>query len=790
MSADSKKRLFRGAFAVALCLVVWAMGFEWPELPAANTIDMSYMQALGIALKRRMQFGSDVLFTFGPLGYLCSSPYDPDLFWLKVIVAEYAFKLAVAALFVRAALRLVHPIEAGLYAVALCVPAMRSDSWWFLASLAAVAWIGGERGRSWPRIALAMLILILIALVKFTYFAYAGACAAAMLGVLASARSKRSTVLGALLLIALFVAIWSAIGQSPLNIPQYVSRSLELAGGYSEAMSKPVMARDLWLVALVLALSLVVAALHVACDRRSLERWMMAALFACGTFVSFKAGYVRTDGAVIPFAFGAVAPFLIAGAHAEGGARHLALVRALAIARCACCLASLAGGVAVGYGLSSPVDAAWMSYGRFTANARAALAPFEMRRSLEEQLAARRQAYRAPRIAAEVGDATIEAFSWEHGFLFLNELRWQPRPVAQAFAVFTVAMTQRNAELMESPRAPAFVLLRSGTIDGRLPGMDDIRSLEVLLRDYGAVLEEKGFLLFRRRPDAPRRTSDVRATVVEKTIHFGERVDIGALEGRCHVLQLDIRPRLRGKFRTLFFQSEPLMMEIESSEGWRTTFRIVPSMIAAGALANPLLMDQESWIRWESGESVPRIASLRVLPPSSASWYEDEIGLRVTRCDTLAPQADEKLAARLRWSMFETPPDEITASLPAQRGLFREREEVLIVNTPSKMRFELEPGRYRLRGQFGFMREAVGLHTSDGAGFRVMLEEDQVAPRVLFERFLDPDRKPDDRFLQSMDVSFEVRSHARALLITDPGPAGDSTADGVFWTGVGFAREP
>src|SRR5262249_18792317 len=50
-----------------------------------NTVDDAYIQMLHFAFAERLQFGRDIVFTFGPWGFLYGG-YHPTTHWISVVV--------------------------------------------------------------------------------------------------------------------------------------------------------------------------------------------------------------------------------------------------------------------------------------------------------------------------------------------------------------------------------------------------------------------------------------------------------------------------------------------------------------------------------------------------------------------------------------------------------------------------------------------------------------------------------------------------------------------------------
>jgi hypothetical protein len=115
-------------------------------------------------------------------------------------------------------------------------------------------------------------------------------------------------------------------------------------------------------------------------------------------------------------------------------------------------------------------------------------------------------------------------------------------------------------------------------------------------------------------------------------------------------------------------------------------------------------------------------------------------------------------------------------------------QEVLRVHAPSAVEFDVpaRPRRRRVAGQFGILPGAYGNpedHT-DGVQFAVEYSAAGAAPRVLFERFLDPYDNSRDRGSQAFAVWLPAGDQGTVVLKAFNPPGKGQHLDWSYWTGV------
>jgi hypothetical protein len=211
-----------GLVFALVALLEWVSHWSFPLQSAPPVLDPSHAQAMGVALHEGLQWGSDLVFTYGPLGWFWSSPYDAGLYWWKCIGWELCLGAGVALLLATPVLRLGSWWERALFALLLVVPRVSWDAQALLAIVAGAAWLferherrgrGPAQRRDGLVLAALLLGLGLFALVKFTFFLLFAAAALALALGLGAARGWRAglTCLG---LAALALGLeWCALGR-------------------------------------------------------------------------------------------------------------------------------------------------------------------------------------------------------------------------------------------------------------------------------------------------------------------------------------------------------------------------------------------------------------------------------------------------------------------------------------------------------------------------------------------------------------------------------------------------
>ena len=128
---------------------------------------------------------------------------------------------------------------------------------------------------------------------------------------------------------------------------------------------------------------------------------------------------------------------------------------------------------------------------------------------------------------------------------------------------------------------------------------------------------------------------------------------------------------------------------------------------------------------------------------------------------------------------FNRVPDSANAEASSLQG--QGADVQLQLHAPASLTYLLEGSEQRLRFEYGFRPGAYSNGgRTDGAVYRVELQNPGQPARVLFERFLQPVDHPGDQGRQHLDLPLPAINKAASLILSiDPGPAGNAAWD---WT--------
>ena len=638
--ARALARVDQRVVGIALLAVLLSLGrMQFVKCIAGPELDPSWKQSLGRALLEGQRFGVDLQFTYGPLGYFADSPYEPALYWTKTVAYEIVLRLVCAGFVAVAIARVPGVVERVLCALgALLLPAVH-DQWAFLVVTSIGCWYFARPGRGVLHESLGTAVLAVLSLSKFTWLMHAAAVWAIFGLWCAHAHGLRRALRTPAIAAALLLGLWCALGQRALDLPRFVWSSWTIAGAYSAAMGQegdPDVLRS----ALVLLVLTGLAAAWNLLRRPFSGRALALSLSICAaTFLAFKANFVRPQGTLSFLGFVAVAPFLLSAGSETVARTGLDRLRGLLLLGTRLSIVALA--VPAYCGDMPGLKMASHLFHKGTTTMAKSLGTLleldEQRARIERESAVKRSQVALPRTAARVGREAVDLIGSSQGVLHANDLNWTPRPAFQSYVAFTPALLRANAEFLEGPKAPRFLLHESRTIDEHFPSMADALALQVMSRDYRFLLAEGDYLLLER---APANGEPAREVQIDTEVPLEEWVEIGSTPGRAHLLQLDFERTLKGSLLDTLLRSPPLFMTIEDSRQQSHRFRVIPAMMEAGVFVQPFAVGPAEWREWLTRGNAARVMRVRFSAGQAAfesGCYRPVVRLRLIRADDLVP---------------------------------------------------------------------------------------------------------------------------------------------------------
>ncbi len=584
-------------------------------LPAiGGGLDPSWIIGLNAAHARGFLFGRDIVFTYGPLGYLLfpvpglASPM-PALLMGLIPFAVFAFSVLRLSL----------------------APGVRTGSI-HVAVLLAVWLLAGDE-QSYPVIACIACLLSTLALsnpavIDIAILGIASALApsiklnggaiflagyVAVIGVLVLRMRARGAKLVSLAALPLIFAIIPYLTKGGLSaLPEFLTGSREIIAGYSEAMAY---SGPLWqcLLAIAAFLGFLILPALVRERRTLVLTFVPAALVAIH---AFKTAMVRQDNHAVPFHFYlALAVVIVATGVRSLNARRLVFTLALLNVAAGIWITALFNQLFFAQVVGrSPVlyVRTWVNW------------PGSWAWLADLNRAAFKSLRLPPDFGAVADNRTIEAVPYSVDHVIANGWNWAPRPVFQTYSAYTPYLDELNAAHVSSPAGADLILLSWGTIDQRHMFFEDPASWIETFSHYRVRLTHPDFSLLERRrsPFLGQAVPSGRTAV-----RWNQEVKLPQTRDLL-VMHADIRYSLIGKLRRALLHATPVFITATKASGSHASWRAVQSNLRDGAIINYLPESAEEFALLTGERSLlPEAVTSIHFETAHPSDYAREIGI-------------------------------------------------------------------------------------------------------------------------------------------------------------------
>ncbi|MGD1278330.1 MAG: hypothetical protein ABR964_14050 [Tepidisphaeraceae bacterium] len=799
-----KGRTAWGAALALLLLFQLSLYVPWITSLPPDDLDASWLLLLHWAHVHRLAFGKDVVFTFGPWGFILQG-YFPETYgflvggWALFTIAlfgglvELAKRLTprrwAAALWMAAVIALAgsSPVDARIYAVSLV--------------LLVLHFCADDRPLTWAKIVL-VLAMALSSQMKFT-MALTALMVLMTVSVETLWRRRRRAPWLLLIFLLAYLGLWLAANQPLGNLGPYLAWSWEVARGYTqgEASTNDRVTPALLFLACCLPLFVALGLIHpwrakpakrVAVEGPPLtavKSLLGAAALAGVLLMIFKVGYVRHDE------------------HEITATSALAVLWLLYAAAIWPRLPSRVGQILVGLGVAGSLSLAWYSqqvYGHrslagllaetVTALPRRAEAAGQwMTRSsaVHEWYDQSVQPFR--RHPLPVVRGSVDILPYGQDALIAEGLDCRSLPVLGSYLAYTSRLAQLNADFLAGPLAPGTILYNVCPIEYHYASQEDALALPLLLTLYDVEAYQQGLVVLRRSPH-PRNF-----TLIPIDQHMGQLVPWQAVPQSSDPIWVRIGVEMTpmGKLRQAVYKVPPILIGIKTADGQVRVFRLMPYEAESGFLLSPLISDPLSlallggndWAETSEKSRVTQIAVAVGTDSGKSSAYEPQYWMAFSRLQfahrdlSQVPGIAEELRFRRLVSEFVILHADAVPQISSDSG-----KTVYLAPAACTLLVSLPPGKSIVHLGFGMLASSYREGKTDGVEFRVVAIR-KVTPRgvegdVIWRRRLDPLNVEADRGPQQVDLSLPEPAPGGLTLQTVPGPS--HTASLSYWTDIQF----
>jgi hypothetical protein len=619
------------AWLLLFGLVFIALGPLHPSLPAAG-LDPSWVQVINTAYLHHWQWGRDIVFTYGPLGFLYTKAFHPQLFtslllyWLLI---GSAFSLAIAAIFSQ------RPWSINILALAMAsflLPLFSAGFDAFFLLLCTLVLLHYVYGRAALFRSIQTLLISAIAAVALMKTTIAIFAIVNLLLIDWLRLSNKRPPIHLLLWGVLYLLFYLAAGQQLSNLPAYWHSALEIVRGYAPAMSIVGAETELITFLAFSAVSLL-GCLASLWPRPSLPRVLIALSLGALWFFSYKQGFTRHDGHSHSAWLGLF--FLLLISLQVLWQTRLSRALPTAATLFALLLLALTGSQGKMHEQWQTLADSSLDFWRARVTDAVAFVrqPLAWRadKTSEFETAVKRLGWNYPWLKPGTQTDTIPSIQSQ---IIFSPADYTPRPVFQEYSTYTADLIELNRRFFNDT-PPELLIFSPQTIDGRFPALTEGSSWPTIFNNYQAVALHDGHIIFKRRA----RRLNIQPTFVAKLQgRLGEALTLPKTQGFTFV-QIDTKKTPIGKIAALLLKDNQLHMHFSRDGHPAGSYRLIPAIAQQGFFSNPLFISEldlmEAFLSSQQGvvDTPSTNLELREQAFFGQSQYAQDFSVRVYQYD-------------------------------------------------------------------------------------------------------------------------------------------------------------
>jgi tetratricopeptide (TPR) repeat protein len=613
--------LFTGIITLICSIGFFALGYN---SMLSSPLDYSWQLSLHVFFSEGKDFGKDIIFTYGPYGFLLSKTYHPKTYlftnfcWIIFALVFWWASLSIAYKLIK------NKAFIFLWFFSLFFMFCNDVSldsffytfyvFWLIISLYKEDKLLNVN---------AILISGVIAIVSLTKFSFLIVSIPILLSITICDLLKKYKPFQLIVFLCTFFMLWLAAGQNLTSIPSFIRNGLEVAVYYNYAMAVLSVVPSIKLAAIICFFILSFLTIFlVNWEKAKIPNLLLTVGASFLIFIIIKAAYSRFGGGTTPLhtkalCFIATAYLIICF---EKFSSYY--IRGISIASYILILCiyqnHLSFFLQTNILSNIPNNIAYLSK-NVQHSYLVVTGQLSPEKKYQEEMAALRQTYPLPSLTG-----SVDMYSYLQLAVLANNLDYKTRPIFQSYSAYSPLLAERNLEhLKKNP--PNNIVFDNHAIEQRYPTLDDSISWPEILTKYNikGLSPNSAFLLLEHSKN-PRDYSFVSEKVIEAS--FNENIDVPKINLGAVWVKIQVQYSVLGHIMSAVHKPAPVYIKGKIKNGETFTYALPTPMAETGFLLSPIIRNNLDFAKfagenWEKDLDSLQIESISVaLDENSPLW--------------------------------------------------------------------------------------------------------------------------------------------------------------------------
>ena len=253
-----------------------------------------------------------------------------------------------------------------------------------------------------------------------------------------------------------------------------------------------------------------------------------------------------------------------------------------------------------------------------------------------------------PAVLDIIGSKSVDVIPWEISLVPANGLNWKPRPIFQAYSAYTNKLDSINTEGILNNETD-YILYDFTAIDNRHPFFDEPKTFfEIFCRyqispdipDFIETEFVKKIMILEKRSFNICSQSEASSNF---SVDWDQNYDLGKIDKELVRANLQIEYSILGKIYKTIFRSPPVTIHLTYRDEQESSFRIIPENANNGVIISHLPKSPDEALSLFQGDLPIPVKSFRI--SNENSWlYKSQIEGSFSSYHFLDPAIKQKKA--------------------------------------------------------------------------------------------------------------------------------------------------
>lgn len=540
----------------------------------SSGLDPSWVQALNFFVGSKYKFGEDIIFTYGPLGFLNSACSFKNviigcIFWIIL----HFFNMYL----IYDTLKYKNNIQKILFTLFITFACPFSGEYYLnFLGIILIAKMWYEDKRKYIYVYDGLLgIVFLYKFSNFTLlfieFIFYIVC-----DIIKIKKIYKDNIIGLLLGIVVIPVSYIIYNPSLRGLINYIKGGYEITSGFNIGMSY--FYKDAYIIWAFLVFILYIMLLIFSYKNNNKKDWLFLLILLPTLFIAYKHGFVRADDHIYISIFCLlwISAIIVIFTFNENNSLYKYTLISI----------GLISMILSTHNFSSIISI--MKNNIFDLPQKVVESKYMNGSKYIEKI--------EDEILYKIGNGTVTIYPYEISYILANELNYRPMPIIQIYSAYTPYLDKLNAEFFNiDEKAPKYIIFSSETIDKRLPFIEAPETYKAIYENYTIVNYTDNFLLLERLENKK---------ILNKQLIHNEIKDKSdqIIIDNYDIININMELNILGKLAKILWKVPEVNLNVEYKNDENRSGRIIPENLSGDVLINSLPYDNMTFANYIDGD--------------------------------------------------------------------------------------------------------------------------------------------------------------------------------------------